>query len=127
MVSPVGFWFMGAALLTAAMPPSAGRSTGPPAGPATLAVRALQACAAGTVGEGGRLLDEYLRATKDATAIFNMARCYQLNGMVDQALARFHQYLGAAGDLPADERRQVDDHIRDLEAQQRAKAGTPSA
>jgi hypothetical protein len=84
------------------------------------AVQARQACLTGQVERGIRLLADYLASTDDATAIYNMGRCYQQNGLPDKALLQFREYLRKAKDLPADEKKQVDDYIRELEAQQQA-------
>jgi hypothetical protein len=55
--------------------------------------QAKQACDAGRLPEGVRLLTDLLSATKDGTYIFNLARCYQQNGQLDQALLHFRAYL----------------------------------
>jgi hypothetical protein len=119
MVSAVGIWVIGTAVLAAALDlPPVGETTSED----PLAIQARAACAAGKVDEGIHLLTEYLRRTNDPTSTFNMARCYQLNGMPEPALLRFREYLRQAGDLPAEERREVDAYIRELEAHQRATA-----
>jgi hypothetical protein len=87
------------------------------------AVEARQACMSGQVDRGIRLLADYLASTDDATAIYNMARCYQQNGLPDKALLEFREYLRKVKDLAPDERRQVDDYIRELEARQHAAGG----
>jgi hypothetical protein len=81
-----------------------------------LASEARQACASGQVARAIQLLGDYLRKTNDATAIFNMGRCYQLNGQADRALLSFREYLRTAPDLTADDRQEVDRHIAELEA-----------
>jgi hypothetical protein len=82
-----------------------------------LAIEARAACTGGDVERGVRLLEDYFARTKDPTAVYNMARCYQLNGKVDPALARFQEYLRRVPDLAPDERRQVDEYVRELERQ----------
>ena len=55
--------------------------------------QAKLACDGGRVQDGVRLLTELLNQTKDGTYIFNLARCYQQNGQLDQALVHFRAYL----------------------------------
>jgi hypothetical protein len=88
-----------------------------------LATEARQACASGQVERGIQLLGDYLRKTSDATAIYNMGRCYQLNGLPDRALVSFREYLRKAPDLTAEDRQDVDHRIAELEA--RPKPVTP--
>jgi hypothetical protein len=83
------------------------------------AVEARKACAAGQVDRGVAILADYLSKTSDTTAIYNMARCYQQNGVADRALVKFREYLRLATDLTPDDRRDVEAHIRELEATQR--------
>jgi hypothetical protein len=54
---------------------------------------ARRACDSGQVQEGVRLLTELLNQTNDGTYIFNLARCHQQNGQLDQALLLFRSYL----------------------------------
>jgi hypothetical protein len=82
------------------------------------AVEARAACGSGQVERGVQLLSEYLASTKDTTALYNMGRCYQQNGLTDRALASFREYLRKAPDLTAADRREVDAHIAELEAHQ---------
>lgn len=63
---------------------------------ATLEARegeAKRACDAGQVPDGVRALDELFRRTGDGTYMFNIGRCYQQNGQLDQALPHFRAYL----------------------------------
>jgi hypothetical protein len=55
--------------------------------------QAKRACDSGQVQEGVRLLTELLNQTNDGTYIFNLARCHQQNGQLDQALLLFRSYL----------------------------------
>ena len=55
--------------------------------------QAKRACDSGRVQEGVRLLTELLNQTNDGTYIFNLARCHQQNGQLDQALLMFRSYL----------------------------------
>jgi hypothetical protein len=83
------------------------------------AVEARKACASGQVDKGIKLLSDYLASTNDTTAIFNMGRCYQQNGIADKAVAQFREYLERAPDLTLADRREVQGYIADLEAKQR--------
>jgi hypothetical protein len=77
---------------------------------------ARRACSSGQVERGIQILSDYLARTHDPTAIFNMGRCYQQNGISDRALLSFREYLRRAPDLPAAERQEVDRTIAELEA-----------
>jgi hypothetical protein len=63
--------------------------------------QAKRACDSGQVQEGVRLLTELLNQTNDGTYIFNLARCHQQNGQLDQALLLFRSYLRRADVDPA--------------------------
>jgi hypothetical protein len=86
------------------------------------AVEARKACAAGDVDKGIRLLADYLGSTDDPTAIYNMGRCYQQNGVSEKALLQFREYLRKAKDLTAEDRAEVEGYIRELEAEQAREA-----
>jgi hypothetical protein len=111
------------ALLLVCLASGVARAAAPAADEDPRALAARQACATGQVDRGIRLLADYLTSTDDPTAIYNMARCYQQNGLANQALAQFREYLRKARDLAPDERKQVDDYIRELESQQHAGNG----
>jgi hypothetical protein len=83
------------------------------------AIEARKACATGEVDKGVKLLTDYLAATDDATAIYNIARCYEQNGIADKALLQFREYLRKARDLTDEDRRDVDAHINGLETRAR--------
>jgi hypothetical protein len=85
-------------------------------------VEARKACVAGDVDKGIRILVDQLAATDDPTIIYNMGRCYEQNGVVDKARLQFQEYLRKARNLPADERQEVEGHIRALEAEQERRA-----
>jgi hypothetical protein len=102
-----------------------GRSLAQPPAPAgeedPRAIEARKACASGEVERGIKLLADYLTTTNDATAIYNMGRCYQQNGMPDKAVPQFREYLRKAPDLTAQDRADVERTIAELESQ-RSKA-----
>jgi hypothetical protein len=91
------------------------------------ALRAHIACDAGEVDKGVALLAEIAADHNDSNAVFNQARCYQQNGRPRQALERFKEYRRRVPGLGAQESRQVDDYIRELQAELTAqdKAASP--
>jgi hypothetical protein len=82
------------------------------------AIEARKACVAGEVDRGIKLLADYLASTDDVTAIYNMGRCYQQNGLGDKALLQFREYLRKARELVPEDRQEVEGYIRELEADQ---------
>ena len=90
------------------------------------AVEARKACASGDVDKGIKLLAEILATTDDPTAVYNMGRCYQQNGQAEKAILQFREYLRKARDLNAEERRMVEAHLREAEADDRAKRAAAS-
>jgi hypothetical protein len=86
---------------------------------------AHKACVAGEVDRGIKLLADYLISTEDVTAVYNMGRCYQQNGMNDKALLQFREYRRLATGLSDPERQQLEGKIAELEAEQRSRALTP--
>src|SRR2546423_4257835 len=89
------------------------------------AIEARKACAAGEVDRGIKLLAEYLAITDDPTAVYNMGRCYEHNGLGDKAQLQFREYLRKAHDLGSAERAEVEAHIRALEAERPPPAPAP--
>jgi tetratricopeptide (TPR) repeat protein len=83
---------------------------------------ARKACAAGEVERGVQLLAELIAERNDPNAVYNQARCYQANGQPEPALSRFKEYLRVAPGLSARERRQVKQHMRELEQELDARA-----
>jgi hypothetical protein len=86
------------------------------------AVEAQTACIAGEVEKGVRLLADYFASTGDVTAVYNIGRCYEQNGLDSKAVPKFREYLLKAKDLSVSERRELEQHIGVLEARQRASA-----
>jgi len=89
------------------------------------AIEARKACASGEVERGIKQLADYLATTDDVTAVYNMARCYEQNGMRDRALLQFREYLRKARDLSTADRADVEAHIQQLEAEQRIAPALP--
>jgi hypothetical protein len=118
------------ALATALVVALAGRARAAPPEPEEdpRAVEARKACAAGQVDRGIQLLADYLATTSDVTAIYNMGRCYQQNGVSDKALLSFREYLRKAPDVSAEDRREVEQYIAELESEQRSRSalGAPA-
>ncbi len=69
-----------------------------------------------------RLLTELLNQTNDGTYIFNLARCHQQNGQLDQALLLFRSYLRRTDVDPAAAAR-AREYIAVLERPRPAPAG----
>jgi hypothetical protein len=89
------------------------------------ALEARKACAAGDVDRGIKLLADYLATTEDVTAVYNMGRCYQQNGLSPKAALQFREYLRKARDLSPADRREIEGQIKELEAEPADK--TPAA
>jgi hypothetical protein len=87
------------------------------------AIEARKACASGQVERGIQLLADYLATTDDVTAVYNMGRCYQQNGLADKALLQFREYLRKARGLSDAERADVEAQIRELEGERRSSGG----
>jgi hypothetical protein len=81
-------------------------------------VEARRACAAGQVDRGIKLLADYLATTEDVTAVYNMGRCYEQNGVSDKALLQFREYLRKAPELSGPDRADVQAHIAQLQREQ---------
>jgi hypothetical protein len=97
----------------------------PPTAEASIAgrvVEARKACAAGRVDQGVEILAGIIAQTGDMNALYNQARCYQLNGRPEPAIARFREYLRSARDISAEERKRVEGFIKELDADLEARA-----
>jgi hypothetical protein len=99
-----------------------------PVGPAPdspLAARvteARKACAAGRVDQGVEILAGIIAETGDPNALYNQARCFQLNGRAEQAISRFREYLRSAQNISIEERHRVEGFINELDADLDARA-----
>jgi hypothetical protein len=91
------------------------------------AVEAQKACIAGEVDKGVRLLADYFASTGDTIAVYNIGRCYEQNGLDGKAVPKFREYLLKAKDLTASERAEIEKHVGELEARQRASAAPVAA
>jgi hypothetical protein len=83
---------------------------------------ARKRCLAGDVQAGVALLDALYADTRNATYIYNQARCFQQNGRADEAIERFREYLRKARDVTPEDRRQVEAYITELELDRDARA-----
>lgn len=101
--------------LSAAAMASAQPTAAPAAAEDPRAIEARQACLAGDVARGIAVLEAYLAATGDSTAVYNMGRCYQQNGRRSEAEARFREYLRRTPNLTAHDRADVEKHLKALE------------
>jgi hypothetical protein len=62
------------------------------------------------------ILAELFVDTRDATYVYNQARCFEQNGRFQQASDRFREYLRIAANLSAEDKASVQKHIADCEA-----------
>jgi hypothetical protein len=91
----------------------------------TIVGRVMEArkdCAAGRVDQGVEILAAIIAETGDLNALYNQARCYQLNGRTEEAISRFREYLRQGTEVPADERKRVEGYINELDGQLEARA-----
>lgn len=84
---------------------------------------ARKACLAGDYSQGVDLLADLFVETKDANYVFNQGRCFEQNRRYEDAIARFQEYLRAAGPrVHPEEKEAAEQHIKsckDLLAQER--------
>jgi hypothetical protein len=78
---------------------------------------AKEACSTGKVDEGAELLAKLFTETANPVFVFNQGRCYEQNGRMEQAIQRFREYLRLAPKLGGKERKNVDQHIADCQAE----------
>jgi hypothetical protein len=103
-------WF--AAAVLGASPVLAGQEADP------RAVQARKDCLTGNVDSGVRLLAELFTESKDATHIFNQARCYEQNSRPAEAIQSFKEYLRVAKSPSEEETTEVNRHIAECRAMQ---------
>jgi hypothetical protein len=77
---------------------------------------AKTACAAGDVQQAVRLLAELYTATNDPIWIFNQGRCYHQNNQLQNAHARFKEFLRKSGNGPAEDVKDAQNYIQEIEA-----------
>jgi hypothetical protein len=78
---------------------------------------AKTACVAGDLPKGVRLLAELYTASGDPIWIFNQARCYQQNDQLTQALSRFKEFMRKSQSAPAEDVRDAQKYIAEIEAE----------
>jgi hypothetical protein len=78
---------------------------------------AKEACATGRVAEGVDLLARLYTETNKPIFVFNQGRCYEQNGRMEQAIQRFREYLRLAPKLGGKERKNVEQHMADCQAE----------
>jgi hypothetical protein len=88
---------------------------------------AKTACAAGDVQQGVRLLAEIYTATNDPIWIFNQGRCYHQNSQFSQALARFKEFLRKSSNGPAEDIKDAQSYIQEIEAELHKNDAKPEA
>jgi hypothetical protein len=78
---------------------------------------ARKACLSGDYAKGVTILSDLFVETKDPTYLFDQGRCFEQNRRYDDAVARFEEYLRAAGDkLDSDDRSAAEKHLADCRA-----------
>jgi tetratricopeptide (TPR) repeat protein len=88
---------------------------------------ARKACLTGDYAKGIELLSDLFVDTRDANYIYNQARCYQQNRRYEEAIARFQEYLRAAGpELNPAERASAEKNIADCQALVPKEAARPA-
>jgi hypothetical protein len=77
---------------------------------------ARKACLSGDYAKGVEILSDLFLDTKDATYIFNQARCFEQNNRCEEAIGPFREYLRKARGLTAEEKADTERHIADCQA-----------
>jgi hypothetical protein len=88
---------------------------------------AKTACAAGDVQKAVRLLAELYTATNDPIWIFNQGRCYHQNNQLPLAVARFKEFLRKNVKGPAEDSRDAQNYINEIEAEIHKDDAKPGA
>jgi hypothetical protein len=89
---------------------------------------ARKACLNGDYAKGVSILSELFVDTKDPTYLFNQGRCFEQNRRYEDAVARFEEYLRAAGDnLRTDARAAAEKHLSDCKEKVAQEHPTQSA
>ena len=95
-------------------------------GPDPREAKAREACLAGNPQAGVALLASLYVETRNATYVYNQARCYQQNGHNEQAASHFREYLRLDTSVSAEERAKVEGYIRELEVTHARPAAVPA-
>jgi len=91
---------------------------------------AKTACLAGDYSKGVAILAELYVSTRDATYIYNQARCFEQNGRYEDAIFRFREYQRKRADAGQPPDASADKHIADCRAlldEQRPAVVSPAA
>jgi len=83
---------------------------------------ARKACLAGDPAKGVELLAELFIDTRDATHIYNQARCFEQNHRYEDAISRYREFLKKSQDLSENDRADVQKQI--AECQRYLQPGT---
>jgi len=78
---------------------------------------ARKACLAGDYAKGVSILSDLFLDTKDATHIYNQARCLEQNGRFEDAVFRFQEYLRVGTGLTEADKGETRKHIQDCRDQ----------
>jgi hypothetical protein len=105
-----------ATLLLSAGPALAAKKPSPETPAPSLQARekaARKACLAGDFAKGVDILADLFVETRDANHLYNQGRCFEQNRHYEDAIARFQEYLGAAGaKLTSEEKEAAEQHMR---------------
>jgi hypothetical protein len=77
---------------------------------------ARKACLSGDYAKGVEILSDLFIDTKDATHIFNQARCFEQNNRCEEAVSRFREYLRKATAISPEDKADAEKHITDCQA-----------
>jgi hypothetical protein len=81
-----------------------------------LATQARKACLAGDHAKGVAILADLFVETRHPLMIFNQGRCFEQNGLYEEAILRFEEYLRIAKDADARDRSEAQTHVADCQA-----------
>jgi hypothetical protein len=87
---------------------------------------ARKACLEGDYAKGVSILSDLFLDTKDATYIYNQARCLEQNGRFADAVLRFQEHLRVATDLTEADKEETRKHIQDCQDQLAKRNGQPT-
>src|SRR4029079_6775932 len=90
-------------------------------------MKAREALAAGRYDEALELFAKLYAETLHPVYLRNIGRCHQKLRQPDAAIDKFREYLAKEQQLPADERKEIDGYIKEMEAlkEEQAKQSAP--
>jgi hypothetical protein len=83
-----------------------------------MATQARKACLAGDYSKGVAILADLFVETRHPLMIFNQGRCFEQNGLYEEAISRFEEYLRVTKgtDTDAKDRGEAQSHVADCQA-----------